>query len=259
MAAKLVAAICVLPGLAVAQDAEELSKKLQNPVSPMISLPLQGNFEFRGGAKNDGFSSTTNIQPVIPVHLNQDWNLIVRTILPVIRRERYGAADAAGVGDITQSFFLTPSSPKNGVIWALGPVFLWPTASSEKLGSGKWGAGPTALLLVQEGAWTVGGLANHIWSYAGPDGRSDVSTTLLQPFLSYSFGQGFSVGLNTETNYDWVNRKWTVPINVSASQVFNVGKQAMSASIGLKYYAVRPDDAPRWGVRAVLTFLFPER
>lgn len=258
-AAILFAAVFLLPDLATAQDAEDLSKKLQNPVSPIISVPIQNNFEFRGGPKNDGFSSTTNIEPVIPFRLNQDWNLVVRTILPVMFRDRYGAADANGIGDVTQSFFFTPSAPRNGVTWALGPVFQWPVASSDKLGTGKWGAGPTALLLMQDGAWTVGGLVNHIWSYAGPNGRSDVSMTLLQPFLSYGFGHGFSVSLNTETNYDWVSRQWTVPINVSASQVFNLGKQPVSASLGFKYYAVRPEDGPRWGVRAVLTLLVPER
>ncbi|GAU83725.1 hypothetical protein [Bosea sp. BIWAKO-01] len=242
-----------------AQDAEELSKKLQNPVASMISVPIQSNFQFRGGPDRDGFSSTSNIQPVIPVSLNQDWNLIVRTILPVIHRESYGPADGVGLGDTTQSFFFTPKTPKNGFVWGIGPAFMWPTATSDRFGSGKWGAGPTALMLVQDGAWTVGGLANHIWSYAGPEGRKDVSATFLQPFLSYSLGKGLSLSLNTEASYDWIARQWTVPINVGVGQVFKLGNQAMSAGLGFQYYAVRPTEGPRWGVRATLTFLLPEK
>ncbi|CAN7145841.1 hypothetical protein LJR009_000013 [Bosea sp. LjRoot9] len=257
--ATILAAIALPQAPALAQDADELSKKLANPVASMISIPIQTNFDFRGGPGRNGLSSTTNIQPVIPVSLNQDWNLIVRTILPVIHRDRYGTADGTGLGDITQSFFFTPKNRSGGITWGIGPAFLWPTATDDRFGSGKWGAGPTALVLTQQGAWTVGGLANHIWSYAGPNGRQDVSATFLQPFLSYQFGKGLSASLNAEASYDWIARQWTVPINVGLAQVFKVGEQAMSASVGLKYYAVRASEAPRWGVRATLTFLLPER
>jgi hypothetical protein len=224
----------------------------------MISIPLQGNFDFSGGPHRNGLASTTNIQPVVPVSLNQDWNLIIRTILPVIHRDRYGPADGTGLGDITQTFFFTPSSKEKGLVWGVGPAFLWPTATDDRFGGGKWGAGPSALALVQEGPWTVGGLANHIWSYAGPNGRQDVSTSFLQPFLSYSLGRGLSLSLNTESSYDWIAKQWTVPVNAGIGQVFKVGTQAMSASIGVKYYAVRPDQGSRWGGRATLTFLVPE-
>lgn len=252
-------ALGILAAPAWAQDADELSKKLANPVASMISVPIQANFDFRGGPDRKGFGSTTNIQPVIPLKINEDWNLIVRTIVPVIHRDRYGAADGTDLGDVTQSFFLTPSGHTGGVTWGIGPAFLWPTATDDRFGSGKWGAGPTALVLTQQGPWTIGMLANHIWSYAGPNGRQDVSGTFLQPFLSYALGKGLSASLNAEANYDWIARQWTVPINVGIAQVFKVGDQAMSASIGFKYYAVRPTEAPRWGARATLTFLFPER
>nr|WP_245513363.1 hypothetical protein [Enterovirga rhinocerotis] len=238
-----------------ADDTDDLSKKLQNPVADLISVPIQGNFDWQGG-DGRGRAATINVQPVVPVKLNEDWNLIVRTIMPLSYRHHYGPDRVFGLGDITQSFFFSPRHP-SGLTWGAGPVFLWPTATDEILGGGKWGAGLTGVALVQSGAWTVGALANHIWSYAGPSGREDVSATFLQPFVSYNFGKGFSVTLNSEASYDWVREQWTVPINLGAAQVFKIGDQAMSASVGIRYYAVRPDSAPRWGLRAAVTFLFP--
>ena len=255
--AAVIAAVMLWASAVRAQDADELSKQLQNPVANLISVPFQSNFEYRGGPFGKGFQWTTNIQPVVPVKLNEDWNVIVRTILPVIHRDGYGPLNATGLGDTTQSFFFTPRNA-GSFVWAIGPAFLWPTATDpDLLGTGKWGAGPTALLLLQQGPWTIGFLANHIWSYAGNPSREEVNSTFLQPFLGYNFGHGFSITGNTESTYDWVRHQWTVPINLIAAQVFKIGNQSMSAGLGGKYYVVRPDGAPRWGIRAVLTFLFP--
>lgn len=248
---------CSVP--ARADEADDLAKKTQNPVADLISVPIQGNFQWGGGSRDRGFATTTNIQPVIPIGINEDWNLVLRTILPVSTRSHYTPNGVFGIGDITQSFFLSPKQSTNGIIWGAGPVFLWPTATDDILGGGKWGAGPTGVVLTQQGAWTVGALANHIWSYAGPLGRDTISATFLQPFIAYNFDQGVSLSLNTESTYDWTHRQWTVPINANLSKVFTVGGQAMSASIGGTYFAVRPDAAPRWGIRTSLTFLFPTR
>jgi hypothetical protein len=245
---------------APADEAAELALKLQNPVASLVSVPLQANWDFGIGV-NDAMRFTLNVQPVIPVALSNDLNLIVRTIVPVIDAESPapGIPDASGLGDITQSFFFSPKAPTSGGwIWGAGPVLLWPTATDDLLGGERWGAGPTALALRQSGGWTYGMLTNHLWSYAGEDGRADVNATFLQPFVSYITKTKTTFALNTEASYDWTRTQWTVPVNVSVSQLFKIGGAPMQFSIGGRYYAEGPTGGPEWGLRAVLTFLFPK-
>lgn len=211
-------------------QAAELAKKLQNPVASLVQVPIQNNWDFGIGPAN-AMRYTANIQPVVPFSLNEDWNLVTRTILPVIYAESptVGGSAKSGLGDTVQSFFLSPKAPTSGGwIWGAGPVFAWPTATDNALGSEKWGAGPTALLLRQDSGWTYGMLANHIWSYAGDSSRADVNATFLNPFLSYTTKKFTTFGINTESVYDWENRQWTVPLNATVSQLLKIGKQPIS-------------------------------
>jgi len=241
-------------------DSADLAKKLSNPVANLISVPFQFNYDEPFGPK-DANKWTLNVQPVLPLTLNDDWNLIVRTILPVVYQESVadGVDSTFGLGDTTQSFFFSPKAPTaDGWIWGVGPVFLWPTGTDDSLGSQKWGAGPTAVLLKQESGWTYGILANHIWSYAGDSERSSVNSTFLQPFLSYTWSTGTTLGLNTESTYDWTASQWTVPLNLTISQLVRFGKQPVQFQIGPRYYAESPDGGPEWGARFTLTFLYPK-
>jgi hypothetical protein len=248
-------------------SAGALAKKLSNPVASLISVPLQNNFDFGGGPNHNGWRYLLNIQPVIPVSLSDNWNLIIRTILPVIyQNQLYDNHDEFGLGDMNQSFFFSPAKPTSGgLIWAVGPVFLFPTSTAQFLGAHRWGLGPTALVLVQQGPWTYGILANHIWSighqstFNDEDGNPDVSNTFLQPFLSYGLGHGMTVALNTESTYDWKTSEWTVPINLSISQVIPIGGHPVSFALGARGYAAGPHGTPEWGLRFVVTFLFPEK
>ena len=245
-----------------AAKAQELAKKLSNPVASLISVPMQANFDDGFGADGKGSKFTLNIQPVIPISISEDWNIISRTILPVIYQSHIvGKSSQGGLGDILQSFFLSPQEPTAGVIWGVGPALLLPSATRDELGGEKWAAGPTAVLLKQAHGWTFGTLAYHVWSYAGDDARADVSSTYLQPFVSFTTKTATSFGLNTETTYNWKanNGHWSVPVNFSVSQLMRIGKLPVQLQGGLGYWADSPQNgAEGFRFRFTVTFLFPK-
>lgn len=258
--ALVVALACASPGVAAQpQSADELARQLSNPVASLVSVPMQLNHdEWESG----GNRTYLNVQPVVPVSLNEDWNLISRTIVPLVYQDDIvpGAGSQFGTGDITQSLFFSPKEPgAGGWIWGIGPALLLPTASDDLLGAGKWGAGPTAVALKQtEGGWTYGALANHLWSFAGDGDRNDLSATFLQPFVSKGLGQGRTFTVNLESSYDWKGEQWTVPVNLGYSKVTKIGSQLVSYQGGVRYYADAPDGGPDWGVRFVFTLLYPK-
>lgn len=243
-------------------QAAELAKKLANPVASLISVPFQGNYDNDYGPTDDGSVGKINIQPVIPVSLNSNWNLISRTILPLIDQNDvpFKGMDAEGLGDVLQSFFISPSAPTSGgLIWGVGPVFLLPTATDDDLGQEKWGIGPTGVVLKQTGPWTFGGLANHIESFAGANDRHYVSATFLQPFVSYLTKTKTTLVINSESTYNWRTEKWSIPVNFLAMQMAKVGNQIIQVGGGFRYWLESPDAGPEgWGARFQVVLLFPK-
>ena len=235
----------------------KLAMQLNNPVASLISMPLQSNWDF-GIGPNDAYRYTLNVQPVIPITLNDEWNLISRTIVPIIDAESPapGIDDASGLGNITQSFFLSPQKPTaTGLIWGAGPVFVIPTATNDLLGGNQWGMGPTALVLKQKDGWTLGMLANQLWSFNG--GNDSFNATYLQPFVAYTTKTHTTFAINSESTYNWIDSQWTIPFNLMVAQLVKIGEVPVQFQLGGRWYAEKPDGGPNWGLRFAVTFLFP--
>jgi len=254
---------CVSPVIAEdsnSGDSEaELAKKIQNPVANLVSVPFQNNWDFGIGTE-DAMQYTLNVQPVIPFSITEEYNLITRTIMPVVYAESPvpNGDSHTGLSDIIQSFFFSPKDSVGGWILGGGPVFLYPSATEVELGSGKWGTGPTIVALRQEDGWTYGFLGNQINSIFGQESREQVSKSFLQPFVSYTTKTYTTFGVNTESTYDWKNDQWTVPVNVFVSQLVKVCELPISLLGGIREYSEAPDGGPNWGLRFQVQLLFPK-
>jgi len=252
-----------------AVSAEELAKAAQNPVQAMISVPFQLNTTFNYGLDSLEKRDTQyvlNIQPVVPFRLGADWNLITRTILPVVWQPVpfEGAPSISGIGNLQETAFLSPAKPGK-VIWGAGPVVLIPTSSNHALGTSKWSAGPSVVVLTMPGHWVIGALVQNVWSFAGPQEAPSVNEFLLQYFVNYNLAKGWFLTSSPVNTADWTQAqskdRWTVPVGLGAGRVFHIGKQAVSTSLHYYYNVVRPTGTVPSGpyeVRFQFQLMFPE-
>lgn len=245
------------------QDASnsDLAKQAQNPVANLISLPLQNNTNFSIGP-DDETQNILNIQPVWPVSINDNWNLITRTILPVVSQPNIltgGEGRINGLGDTTFTGFFSPKD-SGKLIWGAGPVFLIPTATDDALGSDKWGAGASVVLLTMPGKWVVGSLFSNVWSFAG-SGDQDVNLFTWQYFINYNLPNKWYLTSAPIITANWEadsDNTWTVPFGGGIGKIFNIGKQPMNGQISAYYNVEKPEFGPDWQLRVQLQFLFPK-
>jgi hypothetical protein len=238
----------------------ELAKKLANPISDLVSVPFQFNWEQNVGP-NEETRFILNVQPVIPFSISSDWNMITRVIVPFVSQPPLfeGGTPAFGVSDVLASFFFSPKAGE--LIWGVGPAVSLPSTATPTLGTGKWSAGPTVVALKQVGPWTAGALWNQVWSFSGNDSRNDVNQMFLQPFVAYQANRTVTITLQSETSANWEvdDDRWTVPINVLVSKLSTFGVFPASYQFGFGGFAAHPEVGPSWKVRGAIVILLPRR
>jgi len=244
------------PPKAANDQATELAKQQQNPIASLISVPLQGNWDF-GLGDREATGTLLNIQPVMPLAISRSTNLILRVIVPLASQPGSGDVRVNGFGDVVTTAFISPAN-SGRVIWGAGPVFLLPSATNNALGSEKFGIGPSVVVLTQPGPWTVGVLANHIWSTSGANDREDVESTFFQPFVSYNLGAGLALGAVLEATANWkADEHWTAPLVFSISKVARLGKRPVNFTVGAGPTVASPEGGSSWRFRLSAAFLFP--
>ena len=251
-------AVLTLGASARAQDdAGDLAKKAQNPVGDVINLPLQFNFNF-GVGPDDDVQTLLNIQPVYPVHLSDKWNLINRTIIPLI--DQPAPVDKSGMGDIQYQGYFTTATEK-GLIWGVGPVISFPSATDDLLGSEKWSAGPAAIVVKLTGPWVYGAVANNIWSFAGDDDRGDVNAFFAQYFVNYNFPE-FYLSMAPAITANWEadsSDRWTVPFGGGVGKLFRPkALPPINCQLQAYYNVEHPDDGAEWQARLQVQMMFPK-
>ena len=240
---------------------EELQKATQNPVASLISVPLQNNTNFDIGPL-DRTQNVLNIQPVIPMRISEDWNLITRIIMPLVFQPDVTQLNVGtlGLGDLNPTFFLSPAKPHK-LIWGMGPAFVLPTATNKVLGQGKWSGGPSVVALVQPGHWTLGVLVSNVWDFAGESDKPAVNQMLLQYFINYNLKKGWFTTWQPIITANWKatsGNVWTVPYGGGIGRIMKIGAQPLSLALQFYGNPVRPAGTSPWSMRAQVAFLYPK-
>ena len=252
--------ILMMPTITYGQDNTELAKAAQNPLASMISLPFQNNTNF-GYGPDDDVQNTLNIQPVLPFVLNDELNLVTRTILPVVTMPSIvpgDDSDTTGLGDTTVTGWFSPSAASKWV-WGVGPVLVVPTSTDDALGAGEWGAGASVVVLTMPGNWVVGSLLSNVWNI---EGDNDYSVLTFQPIINYNLHDGWYIASVPIITANWEadkDQRWTVPIGAGVGKIFSIGKQPINMSTHAYYNVEKPDNVGDWTLRIQFQFMFPKK
>ena len=241
--------------------ASDLAKTTQNPVGDLVSLPLQFNF-FSGGPLADRTVYNLNFQPVLPLRANERWNVVARTIVPYLSIPLAGTPPndrKTGIGDIQEQLFFTPANP-GALIWGVGPVLSFPTATNDLVRTGDWAVGPTLVVLKMTGPWVLGGLMNQLWTFGGDEVGPNINAFLFQPFVNYNLPRGWSLSFAPTFTANWSapeGEKWTVPLGLGIAKVDAIGKQPVS--LALQYYRLveHPSSTGDNQIRFAFSLLYP--
>ncbi len=246
-----------------AKEAEvaELAKAAQNPVANLVSIPFQNNANFGyGPSDNKGTQNVLNIQPVVPLPLTRDWNLITRTIIPLVWQPSFvpGGSGSFGLSEINFTAFLSPAKP-GALIWGIGPAASFPTSTSANVGSqSTWGLGPSAVALAMPNPWVIGVLMNNLWNIAGDSSNK----MLIQYFINYNFKKGWYLTSSPIITANWnaaSGQKWVVPFGAGFGKLFKLGKLPINGNVSAYYNAVKPDIGPEWTLRVQAAILLPKQ
>ena len=253
--------VLILSAIAIADDQEDLAKESQNPIGNIISLPFENNFDF-GVGEEDAFVYSLNLKPVYPMTFGKV-NLINRFILPVIyQEERFeGEGNEFGLGDLIYQAFFSPAKPGK-IIWGVGPEFIFPTNTDDRLGVDKWSAGPAAVALAKPGQWLFGALVQNVWSYAGDSDASDVRFFSLQYFINYNFESGWYLSSTPTITADWEadsDDRWTVPFGGGVGRLVKFGNQPVDLKLQGFYNVEKPKNANDWSLQFQVKLLFPKK
>jgi hypothetical protein len=245
-----------------AQDSSEIAKQAQNPIARLISVPLENDFSPQTGIDKEG-SYVLQMKPVVPIKLSNDWNLITRTIIPIIQVPDLapGVTGTSGLGDVNLSLFLSPTKA-GPVIWGVGPIISFPTATESILGTKKLSVGPTAVVLKIQGHWLYGALANNLFSVAGPSARADVNQMLVQPFANYNLKHGWYLTTSPIITANWQvkpDERWVVPVGGGAGKIVHFGKLPVNIYTQFFRNVQRPGGTSSWSARFQMQFLFPKK
>jgi hypothetical protein len=242
-------------------------KTSQNPVGNITVVPFQNNFNY-GFGPYTRYQYNLNVQPVVPIMLSKSLNLIARTIIPIVDQPpavaptvcaSSGCSWTFGLSDVQEQLFFAPVTKPNQLIWGVGPIFQVPSATPGTLGSGKWSAGPDAVVLVMPGKWVIGALMTQLWSFAGQANRPNVSSFLLQPFVNYNLAHGWALSTAPIITANWTaaQNKWAVPIGGGVANTFKAGGQLMSLAVSYYTYVARPLGSPQTNLKVVWSLLWP--